>query len=565
MSKNTNNKYKNESLEQKLWKAADDLRANSGLTAAQYSQPVLGLIFLRFADAKFENVKNLLIKEGKLDTGASMVAETYTKDYFQSKGVIYLSAKARYSYLLTLPEKENIGKAINEAMKLIEKENPDLAGALPKTYENLSNSILISLLKNFSEVAVNIEGDMFGKIYEYFLGKFARTEGQKGGEFFTPTSIVKLIVEIIEPYKGRVLDPACGSGGMFVQSANFIEQHKKNGDSADKNIAIYGQEKTLETVYLCKMNLAVHGLSGDIKQANTMYDDAHTSVGKFDFVMANPPFNLNGIDKEKIKTDKRYPLGIPNTDNANYLWIQIFYSCLKQTGRAGFVMASGSESASDSSQKAIRKQIIEDDSVDVMVSVGNKFFYTVAVPCTLWFLDKNKKNTERKGKTLFIDAKKIFRQIDTAHREFTLEQIEYISNIVRLYRGEKIDNFLEFLNKNTKVLNETEPTTKEEEKEISDRIKIIEDLKIQWENNFKDNKYKDIDGLCKVANLDEIVKNDYALNPGRYVGIEEEEDDGIPFEEKMKKLTNELSEQFEQSKELEGRIQDNLKKIGFKL
>ena len=288
-------------LEQRLWSAADQLRANSNLKSSEYSQPVLGLIFLRFADAKFSKAEKELnitnIANGKK-------IKELTVDDYQARGVMYLPENARYSYLLGLPEEENIGRAINEAMKSVEEVNPDLKGVLPKTYTKIADDILIGLLKNFSEIPMDVEGDMFGKIYEYFLGNFAMAEGQGGGEFFTPTSLVKLIVEIIEPYKGKVFDPACGSGGMFVQSANFIDEHKKNGDSAEKNISIYGQEKTLETVHLCKMNMAVHGLSGDVKQANTMYEDVFKCNGQFDYVMANPPFNVDGVDKEKLKDDK---------------------------------------------------------------------------------------------------------------------------------------------------------------------------------------------------------------------------------------------------------------------
>ena len=301
------------------------------------------------------------------------------------------------------PEGENMGKAINEAMKAIETENEDLKDVLPKTYARLDNDVLVALIKNFSSIPMDTEGDVFGKIYEYFLGKFAMAEGQRGGEFFTPTSIVKLIVEVIEPYHGRMYDPAGGSGGMFDQSAKFVERHKKN---PGKEIAIYGQEKVAETVRLGKMNLAVHGLSGNIRQSNTYYEDIHNSIGKFDFTMANHPFNVNGVDKEKIKDDKRFCYGIPKPDNANYLWIQIFLSALNSAGRAGFVMAN---SASDARQSEleIRKQMIEDRVVDIMIAIGSNFFYTVTLPCTLWFFDKGKKETTRKDSILFIDARNI--------------------------------------------------------------------------------------------------------------------------------------------------------------
>src|SRR5664280_1875373 len=412
-------------LEKRLWEAADELRANSKLKSAEYSVPVLGLIFLRYADHKFGEAEKKLSQQG---TGRRKVSKT---DY-QAQGVLFIPENARFSHLLNLPEGADVGKAINAAMKAIETENEDLKDVLPKTYNALEKNLLVTLLKNFSSIPMTIEGDAFGKIYEYFLGNFAMSEGQKGGEFFTPTSIVKLIVEIIEPYHGRIYDPACGSGGMFVQSAAFVDHHKK----AVTDISVYGQEKVAETIRLCKMNLAVHGLAGDIRQSVTYYEDPHKSVGKFDFVMANPPFNVDKVDKERIKDDPRYPFSIPKADNANYLWIQLFYSSLNETGRAGFVMANSAGDARGS-ELDIRRDLLKSGAVDVMVSVGSNFFYTVTLPCTLWFLDKGKKKTDRKKKVLFIDARHIFTQIDRAHREFTTRQIEFISNIVRLYRGEK--------------------------------------------------------------------------------------------------------------------------------
>src|SRR3984957_9813614 len=306
-------------IEKRLWEAADELRANSKLKSSEYSVPVLGLIFLCYADHKFAKAEAVLKSQG---TGR----RTIGKADYQASGVLFLPEAARFSTLLNLPEGADIGKSIKEAMKAIEADSEDLKDVLPRTYNRLDKELLVSLLKNFAAVPMDIEGDAFGKIYEYFLGKFAMTEGQKGGEFFTPTSIVKLIVEIIEPFNGRIYDPACGSGGMFVQSAGFVERHKKN---PTREISIYGQEKTEETIRLCKMNLAVHGLSGDIKDGNTYYVDRHGSVDTFDFLMANPPFNVNGVDKERLKGDPRYPFGLPKTDNGNYLWIQVFYSALK--------------------------------------------------------------------------------------------------------------------------------------------------------------------------------------------------------------------------------------------
>ncbi len=338
----------------------------------------------------------------------------------------------------------------------------------PRDYARFDNSVLAELLRLIGSIPDDIEGDAFGKIYEYFLGNFAMTEGQRGGEFFTPTSIVKLIVDIIEPFQGRILDPACGSGGMFVQSARFVEEHQKNPTN---EISIFGQERVDETIRLAKMNLAVHGLGGEIVPSNTYYEDPHDSVGRFDFVIANPPFNVNAIDKDRIKDDKRYPYGIPSIDNGNYLWIQIFSSALNDTGRAGFVMAN---SASDArhSELAIRRKLIEDRQVDVMVAVGSNFFYTVTLPVTLWFLDKGKRDTDRADQVLFIDARHIFRQIDRAHRDFTPEQHEFLANIVRLYRGEEP----EFLHGSEAMLKE----------------------------QFPDLTYVDVPGLCKIATVDEI-------------------------------------------------------------
>jgi type I restriction enzyme M protein len=501
-------------LEKRLWGAADDLRANSKLKSSEYSVPVLGLIFLRYADHKFALAEKELAKGG---SGRRKIGKT---DY-QAQGVLYLPEKARFAYLLNLPEGTDIGKAINEAMKAIEAENEDLRDVLPKTYNALEKTLLISLLKNFSSIPMTIEGDAFGKIYEYFLGNFAMSEGQKGGEFFTPTSLVKLIVEIIEPYHGRILDPACGSGGMFVQSAAFVEHHRQSVNE----ISVYGQEKVAETIRLCKMNLAVHGLSGDIRQSVTYYEDPHKSVGKFDFVMANPPFNVDKVDKERIKDDPRYPFSPPKADNANYLWIQLFYSSLNETGRAGFVMANSAGDARGS-ELDIRRELLKSGAVDVMVSIGSNFFYTVTLPCTLWFFDKGKVKTDRRKKVLFIDARHIFTQIDRAHREFTPEQIEFISNIVRLYRRENV---------------ETEAGSKDLMKE-----------------RFPKGKYTDVLGLCKVATLDEIEAQGWSLNPGRYVGVAERAADDFEFAVRLEELNEELEVLNAEARELEELIAENV-------
>jgi type I restriction enzyme M protein len=501
-------------IEKRLWEAADELRANSKLKSSEYSVPVLGLIFLRYADHKFKEAEKKMTASG---SGRRKLGKT---DY-QAQGVLYLLESARFSSLLNLPEGADIAKAINDAMRAIEKENEDLKDVLPKTYNHLEKQLLVSLLKNFSSIPMNIEGDAFGKIYEYFLGKFAMSEGQKGGEFFTPMSIVKLIVEVIEPYRGRIYDPASGSGGMFVQSAAFVEKHRNSVN----DIAIYGQEKVAETIRLCQMNLAVHGLAGDIKQGNTYYEDIHKSVGKFDFVMANPPFNVDKVDKERLKDDPRYPFGLPKADNANYLWIEVFYSALNKNGRAGFVMANSAGDARGS-ELEIRKKMLEDRAVDVMISIGPNFFYTVTLPCTLWFLDRGKKNTKRKDTVLFIDARHIFRQIDRAHREFTPEQIEFISNVVRLYRGEEVET-----NSGSQAF---------------------------MGEKFPRGKYADVPGLCKMATLAEIEAQGWSLNPGRYVGVAERAPDEFEFAVRLEELNEELETLNVEARELEERIAENI-------
>ncbi len=426
-------------LEKRLWEAADQFRANSGLTAAQYSGPILGLIFLRFAEVRFTAQREKLEIVTSSSRRGSRVDEPAA---YHADGILYLAPEARFDYLLALPEASDIGGKINVAMREIEKHNPQLAGVLPKTFNLFSSTLLKELLKKVSEIPASVNYDAFGRIYEYFLGEFARTEGQKGGEFYTPSSIVRLLAEVIEPFHGRILDPACGSGGMFVQSARFVAEHQKNPTA---ELAICGVEKTDETGRLCHLNLAVHGLEGDIRHGgnvNSYYDDPHTATGQFDFVLANPPFNVNAVDKERLKdmvgVGRRFPFGLPRTDNANYLWIQLFYSALNAKGRAGFVMANSASDARASEQD-LRQELIEARAVDVMVAVGPNMFYTVTLPCTLWFLDKGKANTQRADTVLFIDARHIYRQVDRAHRDWTSAQVGFIANLVRLYRGETPD------------------------------------------------------------------------------------------------------------------------------
>ncbi len=507
-------------LEKRLWESADQLRANSNLSASEYSNPVLGLIFLRYADHKFTVAQQEL--EGH-STGRRR--RDIGKHDIQARGVMYLPEEARFSNLLNLPEGENVGMRVNDAMRAVERENEELKDVLPKTYNRLENNTLVALLRNFAEIPMDVEGDVFGRIYEYFLSKFAMSEGQRGGEFFTPTSIVKLIVEVMEPYHGRIFDPASGSGGMFVQSARFVANHKGNPNA---EISVFGQERVAATVRLCRMNLAVHGLSGDVRQANSYYDNIHNALGRFDFVMANPPFNVNGVDRERIKNDPRYPFGMPRTDNANYLWIQEFYSALNEKGRAGFVMAN---SASDArgSELEIRKRLLEERAVDVMIAVSSNFFYTVTLPCTLWFFDRGKKDTERKDKVLFVDARNTYRQVDRAHRDFKPEQVEFLANIARLYRGEKIE-------------------TKMGSQQL-------------MEEHFPDGSYVDVPGLCKVATLEEIEEQGWSLNPGRYVGVAARAADDFVFAERLEELNEELEILNAEARDLEERIAENVAKL----
>lgn len=536
-------------FENKLWDTADALRANTGLKYNEFSTPVLGLIFLRFADYRFQKAKPDIEKLKNKSSRRGFDEKTA----YEARGILYVPEKASFKYLLSLPEGESLGKALNEAMTMMEASNKErLSGVLPKGYLRISDDLLVATMKVFADVDFDREnGDVFGKVYEYFLGKFASKEGQKGGEFYTPTCLVKLLVEIMKPFKGNIYDPACGSGGMFVQTAEFAKRENKDNDkSVNDLITVFGQEKTEETVRWCKMNLAVHGLEGHVLSANSFYEDEYSyevedktsktgkktiksSVGQFDFVLANPPFNVDGVDKEKLKGDKRFPFGLPKADNANYLWIQMFYSALKtpkdgENSRAGFVMPNSASDARQTEQ-IIREKIIKDNAVDVMVSVGSNMFHNVTLPCTLWFLDKGKKNTDRKDKVLFLDVREIYTQIDRAHREFTDEQIEFITNIVKLYRGEK-------------------PEYKWGSEELTKKY-------------FSNEKYQDVKGLCKVATLEEIEKQGWSLNAGRYVGVAKTEVEDYVFEDKLKELNTELEKLNSESKDLEEKIAQNIKKL----
>ena len=468
---------------------------------------------MRYADERFD-------KASETVGPGSARRPTRPEDY-QATGALYLPEESRFEGLLNLSEDVDIGKAINQAMGGIEDYNPDLRGVLPRDYSQIPDNILSELLRLLRTLPGAIEGDGFGLIYEYFLGNFAFSEGQKGGEFFTPTSIVRLIVEILEPFHGKIYDPACGSGGMFVQSAHFVERHRRD---PGQELSIYGQEKTGDTVKLAKMNLAVHGLAGDIKEGNTYYEDLHDSVGEFDFVMANPPFNVNKIDKTKLEDDPRFPFGLPKPDNGNYLWIQTFYSALNRTGRAGFVMANSSSDARGSELEICRK-LIEDRSVDVIIAVGTNMFYTVTLPVTLWFLDRGKQGTDRADQVLFIDAREIYNQIDRAHRDWTPQQIEFLANIVRLWRGEK----------------------PEFDAGSEDLVSAV----------LPDGTYQDVAGLCAVATLVQIEEQGWSLNPGRYVHVPESRVSDEMFTAKIALL----AEQFEFLSSEAVRLTDTVGKV----
>jgi len=527
------------SLEKRLWDAADQFRANSGLKAQEYSGPILGLIFLRFAEVRFASQRAKLEKAGSSSRRGSRVDQP---DAYHADNILYLVPESRFEFLLTLPEAADIGAKVNAAMRDVEKHNPKLAGVLPKTYNLFTSTLLKELLKKISEIPATLDFDAFGRIYEYFLGEFAMSEGQGGGEFYTPASIVQLLTQVIEPYHGQILDPACGSGGMFVQSARFVAEHHKN--PADE-LSIYGVEKTDETGRLARLNLAVHGLEGEIKHGgniNSYYDDPHSATGKFDFVLANPPFNVNAVDKERLKdmvghdskgNARRFPFGLPRTDNANYLWIQLFYSALNAKGRAGFVMANSASDARSSEQE-LRQKLIEAKAVDVMVAVGPNMFYTVTLPCTLWFLDRGKAKANRADTMLFIDARHIYRQVDRAHRDWTPAQIGFIANLVRLYRGEKPDL--------TVGGEETEAKLKE----------VFG----------KKPAYADILGLCKAATRAEIEAQGWSLNPGRYVGVAPgEEVSDEDFKSQLQSLNEELETLNAQARKLEQTISQNVMEI----
>ncbi len=607
-------------LESELWEAADLLRVDSKVTSQEYCMPVLGLIFLRYAFSRFKYVEADILKNRPVRNGRVLPVEA---DDFKSKSAIFLPEKARYDYLLNLPDNENLGEAINHAVELIEEQSEQLKGILPKNYTILKDSLLKELLRIFNNSAFNeIQDDIIGRIYEYFLNKFAPVVAADDGVFFTPKSLVRMIVNIIEPTHGTVLDPACGSGGMFVSSADFIEQYGANANTA---MTFYGQEKLDYNAKLCIMNMAVHGLNAKIvsgDEANTFYNDAHNLDGCCDYVMANPPFNVDKVKSETAQNHGRLPFGLPSVNknkevgNANYLWISYFYSYLNETGRAGFVMAS-SATDSQGKDKDIREKLIETGAVDVMMSVGNNFFYTKSLPCTLWFFDKAKRE-ENKDKVLFIDARNYYTVVDKTLNEWSEWQMKNLNAIVWLYRGE-IDKYQKLIFEYQDDLYSSAQVTWEDEvieavgnvqscKEIKPFAEIYDNLtallekrkeeakkavdsadkkekkslqtkldnKITWlqkmlsvakeavwlTDKFRDGEYKDVLGLCYLSNREEIKEKGFSLTPGAYVGVEEVADDGVDFSARMKEIHEELLVLQSQSNGLMYTISKNLKELG---
>ncbi len=529
-------------LEKDLWEAADQLRANSKLTATEYNFPVLGLIFLRHAFSRFKDAKEKIEKE--LPVHPQRGRRAITKDDFLQAKAIFLPEQSRWDYIASLPEAKDIGEELDEAMRSIEREYDVLDGVLPKNYYLFEKDLLQRLVRIFNKEALDtISGDVFGRIYEYFLNEFAKSGAQEGGEFFTPPSLVNTIVAIIEPANGVVFDPACGSAGMFVQTGHFLEDR---GEDPTSKVTFFGQEKTDTNTKLAKMNIAVHGLEASILQGNSFYEDHHALVGKCDFVMANPPFNVDGVDKSKdsVKQDRRLPFGLPKNDNANYLWIQYFYAYLNSKGRAGFVMASSASDAGHS-EKDIRKELVETGAVDVMVSIGTKFFYTRSLPCTLWFFDRAKENDpERKDKTLMLDLRDVYRKVSSNLHDFTPEHLKNIKSIVGLYRGnaayfhqtlnEYRTNVREVLNSLNDILAELHKKAKLNDELIMSLTDVgqtiaLDELKKQ--KRFITQSFKSFEQTVKEKLREETIRKDKVLKEKLTNGLNQIEELVFQFQE----------------------------------
>lgn len=606
-------------LEKDLWESADLLRAESKLTSNQYCMPVLGLIFLRYAYSRFRMVEKEILANRPKRGGVPLPVEPTD---FRQKSAIFLPTMAQYSYLVNLPDDisslslldveehkmNSLGEVVNNAMTLIEKQSPMLEGVLPKEYTSFPDTLLAELLRIFNNSAIDeVGGDIIGRIYEYFLNKFSKTVASDDGVFFTPKSLVKMIVNVLGPKRGVLLDPACGSGGMFVQTGDFVNEA---GLQANQSMTFYGQEKVEYNAKLCMMNMAVHGLSGVIKSgndANSFYNDAHNLEGKCDYVMANPPFNVDKVKAESAQSAGRIPFGLPayNKDtkeigNANYLWISYFYAYLNDHGRAGFVMAA-SATGSKGRDREIRKCLLETGHVDVMVSVGNNFFYTKSLPCSLWFFDKGKKE-ELKDKVLFIDTRNYFTQVDRTLCEWNEWQLKNLHAIVHLYRGE-VENYKALMDEYRKEVsklildfdgtsfadaitrletqyaelekkaNEDVKTTlvrmrkqkrvdyDEQLENLANSISLVKEANWLFEK-FGEGVYNDVPGLCKIASREEISNNDFSFNPGGYVGVAQTEEDAVDFYQRMRELHQELQSLHEQSNDLMQKINENLTRIG---
>lgn len=613
-------------LEAELWESADLLRAGSKLTSNQYCMPVLGLIFLRYAYSRFKMAETEILKNRPSRGARVMPVEASD---FAAKSALFLPKEAQYDYLLNLPDDlasaelvnrdgqtmTSLGEVVNNAMALIEEQSEQLTGVLPKSYTDFSDELLSELLRIFNNSALDeVGGDIIGRIYEYFLNKFAKNIASDDGVFFTPKSLVKMIVNILEPKSGILLDPACGSGGMFIQSGDFVNQSGMNANNA---MTFYGQEKVEYNAQLCLMNMAVHGLTGVIKsgdEANSFYHDAHNLDGCCDYVMANPPFNVDKVKAESCESAKRLPFGMPSVNknkevgNGNYLWISYFYSYLNEKGRAGFVMAS-SATDGQGKDKDIRQKLVETGHVDVMISVGNNFFYTKSLPCSLWFFDKNKNETI-KDKVLFIDARNYYTVVDRTLNEWSEWQLKNLNAIVWLYRGET-EKYTALLDEYKTILGSGDfedilHQLKEELKDLQKRSKMevehagrgdkkriqteydemiaskSEEVTVAKEANwlyekFGNGEYKDIPGLCKAAYTTDVAKDNakdesenkisieekgWSLTSGAYVGVAPVEDDGVDFEERMAEIHRELLSLQAESNELMETISQNMKEMG---
>lgn len=573
-------------LEAELWESADLLRQGSKLTSSQYCMPVLALLFLRYAYSRFKMVETEILQNRPSRGGRVMPVEPSD---FAAKSALYLPREAQYDYLVNLPENiadaglktkdgqniNSLGEAVNYAMQLVESQSEQLTGILPKSYTMFADDLLSDLLRIFNNKTTDeVGGDVIGRIYEYFLSKFAKAVASDDGVFFTPKSLVKMLVNVLEPTSGIMLDPACGSGGMFVQTGDFVNHA---GLNANTQMTFYGQEKVEYNAQLCLMNMAVHGLNGKIvsgDEANSFYHDTHNLEGKCDYVMANPPFNVDKVKSESAWAAGRLPFGLPGVNakskeigNANYLWISYFYAYLNDHGRAGFVMAS---SATDSANKDrdIREKLVRTGDVDVMVSVGNNFFYTLSLPCSLWFFDKDKR-AENRDKVLFIDARNYYTVVDRTLNEWTEWQLRNLQAIVHLYRGET-EKYQALLNDYRQVLGDITVASaqaaldkqkaeakeaianasRKDKKRIEAEMKGMEDAledtletarQYEWlTEKFGEGEYKDVLGLCKIATIQEIEEKNYSLTPGAYVGVAEVEDDGVDFHERMNEIHAEL-------------------------